>query len=179
MLTVFVSGLVIIVFAAWTALTVLTHIRATRKWRWVAKTNNYDLCAMIPIWTFFAPQPGRTDVYLLYRDRDQDGQTTAWRDIQLERRAAWWSLWNARRRIGKGVVDVAPDLTANTSYESRAPVSKKKVLEFSYLLLLNYVCHQPSDFRAAMRQFAVARTRGHGTESEPDVLFLSAFHRLH
>jgi hypothetical protein len=71
-----------------------------------------------------------------------------------------------------------PQLIAGTPFELKAPVSKRKVLEFPYLLLLNYASQQPSDFRAESRQFAVARTLGHGTESKPDVLFLSAFHRL-
>ena len=176
MLTTLLSAIVIGLFTIWILVTVLNHIGQTR--RWVRAIVNYDICAVIPIWTFFAPQPGRTDLYLLYRDRDADGQITLWRDVLLERRRSWRSFWNARRRIGKGVVDVAPSLTANTEYKSRATVSKKKVLEFPYLLLLNYVCQQPADFRAVMRQFAVARTRGHGTEAEPEVVFLSAFHRL-
>jgi hypothetical protein len=177
MLTHILSAIVIAFFVCWIVVTVLNHMRRTRAWVWPLVA--YDICAAIPVWTFFAPSPGRTDVHVLYRDRDRDGWVSPWRDIPLERRAAWWSFWNVRRRIGKGIVDVTPDLTAGTSAEARAPVSKKKVLDFSYLLVLNYVCHQPADFRAEMRQFAVARTRGHGTESEPDVLFLSAFHRIH
>jgi hypothetical protein len=176
MLTDISSAGVIGFFAAWILITVLNHTRRTRRWIWPLVT--YDICAAIPVWTFFAPSPGRTDVHLLYRDRDRDGQISPWREVALERRSTWWSFWNVRRRIGKGVVDVAPDLTANTSDEARAPVSKKKVLDFSYLLLLNYVCHQPADFRAETRQFAVARTRGYGTQSEPDVIFVSAFHRI-
>ena len=109
---------------------------------------------------------------------DSEGNITVWRDILLERRESWWSLWNPRRRIGKGVVDVSPNLTADVDYQPRASVSKRKVVEFPYLLLLNYVCAQPTDFRAQMRQFAVARTDGHGTEAQAEVVFLSAFHRL-
>lgn len=170
------SVLVVAVVVSWTLITVLNHLEGAR--RLVRPLTSYDICAAIPIWTFFAPNPGRTDVYLLYRDRDAEGQITAWRDIAFERRRAWWCLWNPSRRIGKGVVDVTTDLTSDTEYAARALVNKKKVVEFPYVLLLNYVCRQPADFRAGMRQFAVARTQGHGTEHDPEVVFLSAFHRL-
>ncbi|MEO0645067.1 MAG: hypothetical protein AAFZ17_02740 [Cyanobacteria bacterium J06650_10] len=132
----------------------------------------------MPIWTFFAPNPGDTDVHLLYRDRDSEGNTTMWIEIMLERRKSNLTFWNPTRRISKGVVDVVPSLTANINYLPKASVNRKKVLQFPYLLLLNYVCHQPFDFRAKMRQFAIARTCGHGTEGEPEVVFLSAFHQL-
>ena len=176
MFTIILSTLVIAFLAFWTLVTILNQSERTRPL--ISRLIAYDICGLIPIWTFFAPNPGNTDVYLLYRDRDEDGGVSPWRDIQLERRKSCLSFWNPRRRIGKGVVDLAPDLTSNTNYEPQAPVSKKKVLEFPYLLLLNYACQQPADFRAEMRQFAVARTRGFGTESEPEVIFLSAFHRL-
>jgi hypothetical protein len=170
------STAVLIFLAAWLMVTILNQANRTR--RWISKLSNYDVCGVIPIWTFFAPNPGNTDVHLLYRDRGRDGETTHWRDIQLERRNSALEFWNPRRRIGKGVVDVVPDLTANLSDEPRQSIDKRKVLEFPYLLVLNYVCHQSRDFRAETRQFAVARTRGFSTESDPDILFLSAFHRL-
>lgn len=176
MLVDLLSYLVITFFAAWAVVTALNQTARTRKW--VQPVVSYDICGIVPIWTFFAPHPGNTDVYLLYRDRDEEGHTTHWRDIELERRQSIFSFWNPRRRIGKAVVDLAPDLTANVDYTPRNPVSKRKVLEFPYILLLNYVCHQPLDFRAEMRQFAVARTRGFGTEDDPEIVFLSAFHRL-
>ena len=175
-MSMLVSVAVVALVTLWLVVTVFSHVAPLRKW--IRPITNYDICAAVPIWTFFAPNPGRTDVHLLYRDRDEFGKTTAWRNIVVERRSVWWSLWNPKRRIGKGMVDVTPDLVSNTQYEERAPVSKKKVLEFGYLLLLNYVCRQPADFRAQTRQFAVARTQGHRTEHKPEVIFLSAFHHL-
>ena len=173
---VLLSVLVITFLVAWSIVTVLNQMAHTR--RWISMLTNYDICGVIPIWTFFAPNPGNTDVHLLYRDRSPDGDVTPWRDIALERRQSAWEFWNPRRRIGKAVVDVVPDLMTHTTYEPREPVGKRKVLEFPYLLVLNYVCHQPPDFRADMRQFAVARTRGFSTTHDPDIVFLSAFHKL-
>ena len=101
-----------------------------------------------------------------------------WREVPLDRRRSWLMLWNPRRRISKGVTDVAPDLTRDTTYKPKELVTKRKVFSFPYLLLLNYVCCQPVDFRARLRQFAVARTNGIGAEGEVEVVFLSAFHRI-
>jgi hypothetical protein len=163
-------------FVIWMVLSVLNQHPQTR--RLVSRFVYRDVCSLVPIWTFFAPHPGRTDVHLFYRDRDADGQVTEWREITLERRTAALSLWNPRRRISKGVIDVAPDLVKGTNYKAKEPVPKQKVLGFPYLILLNYVCCQPIDFRAKMRQFAVARTNGIAAEENPEVVFLSAFHKL-
>lgn len=170
------SLLVIVVFVLWTIASLCNqHPRARRL---IQRFGNRDVCSLIPVWTFFAPNPGSTDVHLLYRDCDPEGQVTPWREIVLTGRRSWLTLWSPKRRISKGVVDVAPDLTRDTNYQPKAAVSKKKVFSFPYLLLLNYVCCQPVDFRAQMRQFAVVRTNGIGTDNEPEVVFLSAFHQI-
>jgi hypothetical protein len=176
MLTTALSVLVILLFVAWMIVSALNQHPRTR--RFVLYLVNRDIFSLIPIWTFFAPNPGCTDLHLLYRDRDAEGGTTDWREIVVSGRDSWLDLWNPHRRISKGVTDVGPDLTHGTDYVPRNSVDKKKVLGFPYLLLLNYVCSQPADFRAEMRQFALARTGGFGTEGSPEVVFLSAFHRI-
>jgi hypothetical protein len=176
MLTNLLSWLVIGIFGLWMVISVLNqHIRM-RRLVWGIVTR--DVCSLIPIWTFFAPNPGCSDVRILYRDRDSEGRIAPWREVEFGGRTSWHDLWSPKRRIFKGIVDVVPDLTVNTDLTPKAPVSKQKVLSFPYLLLLNYVCYQPVDFQARTRQFAVARTRGFGTESQPEVVFLSAFHHI-
>ena len=176
MLTTALSTVVILFFAVWLIVSALNQHPRTR--RLVNAVVDRDIFSLVPIWTFFAPNPGCTDLHLLYRDRDVEGETTDWREVVFSGRRSALDLWNPYRRISKGVIDVAPDLTRGTPYAARNAVDKKKVLGFPYLLLLNYVCMQPADFRAEMRQFAVARTNGFGTEGEPEVIFLSAFHRI-
>jgi hypothetical protein len=176
MLTTVLSGLVIIIFGSWMLISILNQHKRLR--RLVSRIVDRDICSLIPIWTFFAPNPGCTDVHILYRDRDSEGGIGAWREVEFGGRNAWHELWSPKRRISKGIIDIVPDLTRDTDYTPKAPVSKQKVLGFPYLLLLNYVCAQPVDFQARMRQFAVARTSGFGTESEPEVVFLSAFHHI-
>src|SRR5688572_2750444 len=170
------SWIVIGTFVCWF---VLTIFHQNRKWRkLVSFIVNRDIYSLVPIWTFFAPNPGRSDLYLLYRDRDEEGQISPWREIKMPSRKSWLSLWSPKRRIGKGIVDLSPEFTKGTGFQPKEPVGKKQVLGFPYLLILNYVCSRPIDFRAHMRQFAIAKTEGHGTEGNPVVIFLSAFHVL-
>jgi hypothetical protein len=176
LMTDLLTAVTVAVAGGWLIVSILAQHRLTRPF--VSSIVSRDICSLVPVWTFFAPNPGRTDLYILYRDATPDGDITPWRQIALGSRNNCLSLWSPRRRIRKAIIDVTPDLTRDVRVGPREPVSKKKVLAFSYLLLLNYVSHQPGDFRAITRQFAIARTDGFGTEDQPYVLFLSAFHQL-
>ena len=176
MVTNILSFLVILLLAAWFLLSVFNQNARTRKM--IGRIAYRDICSLLPIWTFFAPNPGRTDLYLVYRDRDAEGSVSSWRQVRSTERRSWLSLWSPQRRIQKGIVDLAGNFTKGVVYEARQSVSKQQVVSFPYLLLLNYVCGKPVDFRARTRQFALAKTNGHGTEDEPEVIFLSAFHTI-
>jgi hypothetical protein len=176
MITNIVSFLVIGVFVFWYGVSICNQVPRWRKL--IRRIINFDICSLVPIWTFFAPNPGRSDLYLLYRDRDPEGHVSSWRQVMPMRRRSWWKMWAPRRRIGKGIVDVSANFTKDVNYLPHNPVSKKFVLGFPYLLLLNYVSCKPVSFHAEMRQFALARVNGYGTEEDPEVVFLSAFHLI-
>lgn len=46
-----------------------------------------DVFGLIPVWTFFAPNPGMTDYYLLYQDRLPAGSFDNWRRVELKQKA--------------------------------------------------------------------------------------------
>ncbi len=179
-----VQILVVVVFAGWLIVSAANQRKNTR--RWVSRITNVDICGLVPIWTFFAPNPGDSDTHLLFRDRDHDGRTTCWREVRLAGRRWFFDLWSPARRIHKAIVDVAYDLSRPDDPGPDAPatadgfltVNKKRVLSFPYLLILNYVSSLPGDFGAAERQFAIARTPGMQGRSQPHVMLVSAFHRL-
>src|SRR5687768_1505484 len=132
MLVSILSWIVIAAFVVWFFISILNQHRKTRKK--VSAVTNRDICSLIPIWTFFAPNPGRTDLYLLYRDRDQDGNISDWREIGTARRKSWTVQWSPKRRIHKGIVDVSSNFTSDAIYEEKQSVSKKHVVGFPYLL---------------------------------------------
>jgi hypothetical protein len=175
-----VSYAVMAVLAAWFALTILNQARWTR--RFVSAIVSRDIGGLVPVWTFFAPNPGDTDTHLLFRDRDADGRVTAWREASAAGRRHVLDLWNPRRRIHKGIVDVIYDLTKRDPRtphtSSPAPVSKRRMVSFPYVLLLNYVSQLPGDFGAIERQFAIVRTPGIAFRAQPNILFVTPFHKL-
>ena len=176
MINYILSWLVVGLFAIWFIVSVFNQ---NNKWRkWISFILKWDIVSYVPIWTFFAPNPGRTDIYLLYRDRDAEGNISGWQEIKTVYRKTWYHQWSLKRRIHKGIVDLSPNFTKDRIVEPKRPVSKRHVLEFPYLLFLNYVCGKPADFRAQLRQFAIARTNGHETEDQLEVIFLSAFHKI-
>lgn len=176
---------VVIVLGGWLVVTAANQRKDTR--RWVRRITNVDICGLVPIWTFFAPNPGDSDTHLLFRDRDQAGRTTCWREVPLAGRRNMVDLWNPTRRMHKAIVDVAfdlsrpddiqPDDAPNDAGATRV-VNKRRVISFPYLLILNYVSGLPGDFGAEERQFAIARTPGLQGRDQPHVLMVSAFHQL-
>jgi hypothetical protein len=170
---------VCVLLAAWFVITAMNQTQRTRKL--VNGLVTYDVCGLVPIWTFFAPNPGDTDTHLLFRDRDSDGRSTNWKEVKLLRRDSMFDLWCPLRRINKSLVDVAFDLSKPDDWnrkESPQPVSKQRVLGFPYLLVLNYVSNLSGDFAAVERQFAIVKTAGYKYRHMPDVLLVSAFHKL-
>ena len=178
------QALIVAILLGWVVVTVANQRRDTR--RLVRRITNLDICGLVPIWTFFAPNPGDTDVHLLFRDRDQDGRVTCWREVKLTGRRWILDLWSPQRRINKAIVDVAYDLArpdditqdAQPSPDGPLLVNKRRVLSFPYLLILNYVSSLTGDFGAVERQFAIARTPGMRGRDRPQVTLVSAFHRV-
>ena len=61
---------------------------------------------------FFAPNPGKTDIHLLKRERLADGAVTEWSEYPLlERRSLRHMLWHPGRRVEKLLPDAVSELT--------------------------------------------------------------------
>ncbi|HEX8206943.1 MAG TPA: hypothetical protein VF587_12860 [Solirubrobacteraceae bacterium] len=146
--------------------------------RWLRKIVAYDIAGLVPVWTFFAPNPGNTDLHLLYRDRLADGRVTPWREVHFGERRHCLSLWNPLRRSSKALVDLSSSLTAYDAPPGGRPMPRRLVLSFPYLLVLNYVSTLRHDFAATGVQFALARTTGYRGRSGPGVFLVSAIHAL-
>ena len=142
--------------------------------------RGFDPFALLPIWTFFAPNPGQTDYHLLYRDKLSDGTVTELREIEVTETRRWISfLWNPEKHSKKVLSDVVA--MAVDSLPSDRPVGRELMLTLPYLLLLNVVCHQGGDGGAragARRQFLVVETFGIDRIAPLRVLIQSEFHPL-
>jgi hypothetical protein len=166
-----------IFFLIWFVLTVLNQFH---RGRIIHPVKRLDVVGIIPIWTFFAPNPGRNDYHLLFRDMTIDESTSVWRTIEIRGRRPFRCVWHPSRRIHKAVNDVLSQLTHTNSNEAQGrTLDKGRLIGVPYIILANFILNQPHDFRSIARQFTIARTAG-GTDglTNPTAIFLSAFHRF-
>lgn len=159
-------------FAGWFGLSVLQQLDRREVPSRVDPTS-----MMIPNWRFFAPVPARHDFDVLHRSRDAHGEVTPWREESFTvPRAVLQVLWHPRRRIEKAIFDVASELF-QVSRDLRDPRAIQ--LSVSYLSLLNHVSHRvrhPTGAREV--QFLVGRSAAYEPTIDPQLLFLSEWHRL-
>jgi hypothetical protein len=165
------EALIAAVLLVWFALSVVQQFGP----RWFEHVRDYDVFGLLPLWTFFAPNPGHSDFHLVYRDRDDDGVLTNWREFVLchERRSVEW-LWNPDKRGKKVLADVAATLT---DYANADAPPDDLMLSLPYLLLLNVVAGlEPRT--GVTRQFAVVETFGYRPIQPTRVILVSDFHPL-
>ena len=159
--------------------TLLLTAAAQRLWRtrplqWL-KTR--DAFALIPSWTFFAPNPGVEDTRILWRERFFDGSTSPWHELAAPRGGLVRAVWNPEKRARKAITDTGPALARRIG---KQPKNKLILLSIPYLMLLSYVTSQPRSPLGEARQFMVVRTKGadQDEESEPRVILVSHWHAI-
>lgn len=175
------DGAVALFFALWLGLCVASQFSTDR----INALKRFDVLQILPIWTFFAPNPGRSDYHVIGRDRLHDGTLTPWRDVlPIPRQDAMSPFWNPRKRRTKVVVDAVAtlvDMVGRAKREDRPTATLERTLLISgpYLVLVNIVAHSADHHGdAASFQFAVIERQGFGREGSPVPLVMSPFHGL-
>ena len=124
----------------------------------------------------FAPKPVRTDVHLIARDFREEGVPTPCREILIIETREWThALWNPGKRRSLPLTTIMVETTAisTTLGEELTAV----VLATPYLILLGIVSsHAAVDARAC--QYLLVESFGYEPDSDAQVLFCSAVHRL-
>jgi hypothetical protein len=142
---------------------------------WLRRAKFHDACAVIPSWSFFAPNPGRTDHLLLYCDHRPDGSRSMWRYVDLAMTRSFLSvIWNPGKRKNKALTDLTSELTYLASLYSH----KSIMLTTPYLMLLNLVLSQSHDAAAVRTEFVVVESFGNYSRRAPAILFESGVHDL-
>jgi len=160
-----------IVLGAWFLASVVHQFRP----RWWRRVTRFDPLHLLPIWTFFAPNPGRHDLHVIYRECS-GVRCGPWRQLAppwVDR--SWRWIWNPGRYVRKATTDFSNALldARRTSDDQRAVL-----LSAAYISLLHWVMAQPSaDPESNHRQFALVVTQGFGEGRELDVQFVSEVHR--
>lgn len=165
---------VVILYAVWCAATIANQFHS---WRpvWLKAVNIFGL---IPIWTFFAPNPGMTDFYLLYRDRLPDGSLDNWKKIELKGSENGFrvALWNPTKRKHKALSDLVCALIEFVKDRGTEAVS----VSVPYILILNFITSRPHSLGTDGAQFMVLEHSGFsGEPNRSRVVLMSGIHRLH
>jgi hypothetical protein len=157
-------------------LLVLTVLCQRPRWKWLRKLKYRDVAALIPAWTFFAPNPGTTDTRVLWRELRCDGSVSVWKEILPPHGGALRGVWNPRKRASKILTDAGPMVYRLVSAN---PKSVMPLISVPYLVLLHRVSSEKSSPMTTARQFIVVQTSG--SDSAPvqfKPLLMSRWHAL-
>lgn len=161
------------IYAIWVTATIVNQFHS---WcpKWLKLVNIFGL---IPIWTFFAPNPGMTDYYLLYRDRLPDGSLDNWKEIELKdsENGIRLALWNPTKRKHKALSDLVSSLIEFVNHRTNDSL----VVSVPYILILNFITSRPHSLGTTGTQFMVLEHSGFSNEPQRTrVLVISGIHRL-
>ena len=134
-----------------------------------------DGLSCIPIWTFFAPNPGIADVQLLYRDVLCDDQLASWQEMPGLTGFSIPGLWNPKKRAVKCLGDMVGMLQKSVG---KCPTSSQICLTIPYVTVLQYVSAFPRPGLSTATQFVLLKTKGYHAEYKHRVVFISNFHAL-
>lgn len=146
------------------------------RFRWWSRITHFDVFNLLPRWSFFAPNPGRHDFHVIYRDwiDDDSGPWTEFATTTVETRLRW--LWNPTRYPNKAISDLTNGLYLALQLNDVEP--RAVLLSSSYISLLHVVMAQPPVIlKANRRQFAILRTHDFGSSRKIEVAFVSEVHR--
>jgi hypothetical protein len=164
---------VVILYVLWCAATIANQFHS---WcpNWLKAV---DVFGLIPVWTFFAPNPGMTDYYLLYRDRLPDGSFDNWRRVELRpwENSVRFALWNPTKRKQKALSDMVSALI-RLAKDGKA---EGLIVTVPYILILNFITSRLHSLGTDGTQFMVLEHGGFSGDPERSrVLVMSGVHRL-
>lgn len=132
-----------------------------------------EALALVPKWKFFAPTPGTSNFYILYRDRCADGSVTPWLVLHgMDHDRGWFTfIWNPNRRLRKALHDLVTSLPYELN-ETHPHVFK---LTTAYLLIVSHLAALPRVLDSQETQFLIVKKY---LDEPSQVLFCSELHRL-
>jgi len=157
--------------ASWWCVSALNQVHSGA-WMW--RLRRHIPLGLIPLWTFFAPNPARADPRLVWRE-EFDGSWEGARELHFGFApiGSRW-LFNPQLILNKAIADLVRSLLIlDTSDQGRS-----LLLSPPYLTLLNMVLSQPRRPRCSGIQFAIVRTSGAATARQLETIFLSEVHSL-
>lgn len=161
----------VFLFSLWLTLTVAIQFNSS----FTSLLSHWDALGLLPRWTFFAPNPGHTDIRVLVRFGGASG-ATSWSELWLssrvdDRRTVIRGLFNPYRRVEKLLFDFRNELIDPTINPTQVRMSS----EYIALLTISEMAAQIPGVIAV--QFMLAETNF--TLATPfRVVMISDMHRV-
>lgn len=140
---------------------------------------------LLPIYTFFAPNPGIYDYRIVYRYKFDDGSLGNWRELHHLTMRQWSHFfWNPRKRIQKLIADsimsVKESINSTTNISELDHSLKSAIVRLSqgYVALFNIAKSFRKEIGATHFQFMIAETTQVTGSREVNPIFKSPFHVL-
>jgi hypothetical protein len=163
-----------IVFGVWLVASAINQFQ----WKFWTKVQAFDVFGLLPCWTFFAPNPGTSDLRIVYRDILDNGGRSSWAEmVTLPNDNSFYrAIWNPEKFDSKAAFDLAQLLGTDAMAAKEHP--RAALISMSYIQLLDPIMKCPRGEEAVARQFALISTRGHVPPRETVVIMLSQAHRF-
>jgi hypothetical protein len=142
---------------------------------------------ILPVYTFFSPNPGKVDSHLLIRDSisSDNDHLTEWKEIiTINKRQVYNFVWNPDKRINKMVIDALAELRSINNYYYKLNVNSDDLgiffqLNRGYITLLNFVSNYDKLSPDSIgRQFMIIDVSFENGKRQVSPLFCSAIHRI-
>ena len=159
----------IIALALWATLSIANQFRGVRRF-----LGPWDIFSLLPVWTFFAPNPGSGEYHVLVEDERL--KSAQWIEVpSISERLASHILWNPLRRESKAIIDCVQHLTTYAA-SGLAPTAAATMLSIPFLAIFQYtLTGLPPATDACRRRVMVVKSFGRSTPSEPRVVFVSSW----
>jgi hypothetical protein len=158
----------------WFLLSILNQLG---RFRLLRPLRRIDLFQLLPMWNFFAPNPGVHDFYLLYRDKTLAGEIGNWLIVQpTQHRGSLSCLWNPGKVERKVLSDAIQMFAGHISPSLKE--SPGLMLTVPYLVCLQIVVDAPRQGPDTLRQFVLAQKKGLASSDEILPILISDFHSM-
>jgi len=146
------------------------------------KLQELNHFSLLPGWTFFAPSPGTSDYRLVYRDVDQSGVRSEWKEIKwCQPRCALDAIWHPHRYRQKVMVDLISAFAKMLKHMKEQGVDIENnpqlwMISTPYLTFLHIAMLMPLESHTRSRQFAILEQKRWAPQEQPALVLCSSAH---
>lgn len=176
----------IYVYSIWFVISIINQFGNDKSYvtRWI---RNNDKLGIIPIWTFFAPNPVDCDLVILKKEFDENmNPTTNWEEINIYDKKWYSFIWNPIKKIDKLLSDSVNDIRLILKHYIgiKKDVNDEVVdvaikTSVGYINILNIIRNTKKSNKTKFYQFAIVETKGFiGNRESVNPLYLSSIHKI-